>query len=68
MQLGIFNNLDWWQHHVQERITTAPKDRFHALEGVLGHLRSLFGDHEFVWVLPNYGVHSAMLQLKARPG
>jgi Heterokaryon incompatibility protein (HET) len=35
---GVNNNLGWWVHHVDEicrRKTTLPKDRLHALDGVL---------------------------------
>jgi len=61
---GLLTNLGWWKHHVYEmcrRKTREPKDRFHALEGVLAQLRSLFDDHEFVCGLPTTALDIALL-------
>jgi hypothetical protein len=61
---GRYNNLGWWIHHVTEmsrRKTTGPKDRLHALDGVLHRLKSTFDDHEFLWVLPSSALEVALL-------
>lgn len=62
---GIHNSIGWWVHHVREicrRKTTEPKDRLHALDGILQHLRSLFDNHEFVWGMPTSALDVALLR------
>ncbi|KAK5659738.1 hypothetical protein OQA88_949 [Cercophora sp. LCS_1] len=61
---GLYDNFGWWTHHVREmcrRNTTVPKDRLHALDGVLHHLQDLFDGHEFVWGLPSSALEVALL-------
>ncbi|KAF9762310.1 hypothetical protein IL306_003457 [Fusarium sp. DS 682] len=61
---GGRTNFGWWWHHVEAisaRKTTMPKDRFHALEGILYRLQSLFDDHEFAWGLPTSALDIALL-------
>ncbi|KAJ3533120.1 hypothetical protein NM208_g8130 [Fusarium decemcellulare] len=61
---GGRTNFGWWWHHVEaisSRKTTEAKDRFHALEGILYRLQSLFDDHGFAWGLPTSALDVALL-------
>lgn len=61
---GRRNNLWWWYEHVRNisaRSTTNPKDRLHALGGILHHLEGMFDNHKFVWGHPSSALDISLL-------